>query len=311
MAAVDILMATYNGEQFVGEQIESIQNQSFTDWTLLVSDDCSTDGTLDVVRKMATNDSRISIVSEGVRYGSAARNFLHLLGLSDSPHAMFCDQDDVWLPEKIDRSLRFVSNMEEIWGVDSPILAFSDLQVVNSELDVISESFSKYESLRPDRTLFRQVLAQALGSGSTFIMNRPLIELSACVEQNDVIVMHDWWVSLVAAAFGHIGFIDAPLSLYRQHEHNAVGAGEFSLTAWAKHRSDIRERLLLASRQAGFFAMTFENQLSEKDLKSARFYSKAFISNRLDNLINLVRSAAWKSGLKKLGQVYAALQRNK
>lgn len=74
---IDILMATYNGERFIAEQIESIQRQSYKNWRLLVSDDCSTDGTLDVVRRYAAEDGRIRIVSEGVKHGGLRRIFSH------------------------------------------------------------------------------------------------------------------------------------------------------------------------------------------------------------------------------------------
>ena len=94
-------MATYNGERFIAEQIESIQRQSYKNWRLLVSDDCSTDGTLDVVRRYAAEDGRIRIVSEGVKHGGAKENFFSLMTCSDAPYCMFCDQDDVWLPDKI------------------------------------------------------------------------------------------------------------------------------------------------------------------------------------------------------------------
>lgn len=209
---IDILMATYNGEHFVAEQIESIQAQTYKNWRLLVSDDCSTDGTLDVVRRYAGEDERIGIVSEGVRYGGAKENFFALMAKSDAPYVMFCDQDDVWLPEKVEKSLEALRKLENEHSADKPLLVFCDMKVVDSELSVIHESFEKYQNLDPRRTEFPHVLAQALGAGCTFIMNRTLLSKAYHCSDKAAVDMHDWWVSIIASAFGKIAFVDESLT---------------------------------------------------------------------------------------------------
>ena len=162
---IDILMATFNGERFVGEQIESIQAQSYRNWRLLVSDDCSSDGTLDVVRRYAANDERIRIVSEGVRYGGAKENFFALMGKSEAPYVMFCDQDDVWLSRKVEKTFILMNGMEDGYSAKLPLLVFTDMKVVDAELNVIAESFEAFSSIDPSRTALPYVLAQSLGAG--------------------------------------------------------------------------------------------------------------------------------------------------
>ena len=101
MAKIDILMATYNGAKYVATQIRSLQSQTFTDWRLLIHDDGSSDDTLNVLRHFAQSDARIVLLEDGVQCHGPARNFMHLLQHSDSPFVMFCDQDDIWLENKV------------------------------------------------------------------------------------------------------------------------------------------------------------------------------------------------------------------
>ena len=204
---IDILMATYNGERFIGEQIESIQRQTYDNWRLLVSDDCSTDGTLDVVRDFASEDVRINIVSEDVRRGGAKENFFSLMSCSDARYCMFCDQDDVWLPSKIADTFEVIRDLEGEWP-DVPLLVFTDMEVVDGNLGTIHKSFGQYSSIDPSRTKFSQVVAQSLGAGCTMMVNAAARETSLKIQSTDDVIMHDWWVTLVAAAFGHIGYLD-------------------------------------------------------------------------------------------------------
>ncbi|MBR1732901.1 MAG: glycosyltransferase, partial [Alloprevotella sp.] len=97
MAKIDILLAAYNNAAYLPAQIRSLQNQTFTDWRLLVHDDGSADDTVGVVREFASADSRITLIEDGVTFHSAQGNFMHLLPFSDSEFAIFCDGDDIWL----------------------------------------------------------------------------------------------------------------------------------------------------------------------------------------------------------------------
>lgn len=105
---IDILLATYNGEQYIHEQIQSIITQKYTNWTLLISDDCSSDDTLNILREYEKMDSRIHIVSHGIRYGSAQANFMSLLSATTAQYISFCDQDDVWDSDKLSRTIRAI-----------------------------------------------------------------------------------------------------------------------------------------------------------------------------------------------------------
>src|SRR5690606_23984523 len=114
------LMATYNGAAYIGEQIGSLQAQTFSNWKLLIHDDGSTDGTLAVIAGFCAKDSRIQVLNDGVKTGGAAANFLHLLRYTESDIVMLCDQDDIWLPEKISTMLI------ELGTIDGPALVYAN-----------------------------------------------------------------------------------------------------------------------------------------------------------------------------------------
>lgn len=265
MAAVDILMATHNGERYVREQVESIQAQTFSDWRLLVSDDCSTDGTLEVMRVMAGTDPRIEVVFEGIRHGSAKSNFMSLLTHVEAPYAMFCDQDDVWLPEKVERTFGKMQELEAAHKPEEPLLVFSDMEVVNERLETTAESFmvsSRFDHLR---TALPQLAAQNVAAGCTMMMNASLVGLCERGVDPDRIAMHDWWAIMVAAAFGRIGYVDDRLSLYRQHGHNEVGANSYSPVERAKDTAFMKEQFAVSVEQAAYFKEVFDGGLSARD----------------------------------------------
>lgn len=224
---VHILMATYNGEKFLSQQIDSILNQSYNDWKLFISDDCSTDGTLEVVNRYITEyPDKIILLSTGQRFGGAKENFIYLFNhCPDADYYMFTDQDDVWLENKI---TLFVDKYKEVQQRKNiGILIYSDLKVVDTELNVISESFINYACLKlPRKYLNSKVLVANYIPGCVMFFDDELRKQIGLLPQE--CGLHDWWLTLYASFFGEIYFIDKSLNLYRQHELNQVGAGDNS-----------------------------------------------------------------------------------
>ena len=109
---VDILMATYNGAAFVEEQVRSIIQQTFTNWRLLIHDDGSIDATMDILHRLAEEDNRIVLIEDGMQHFGVARNFIHLVALSTAPYCMFCDQDDVWQPNKVEKMVHAIEQCD-------------------------------------------------------------------------------------------------------------------------------------------------------------------------------------------------------
>lgn len=218
------MMVTYNGALFISEQIKSIQMQSFDDWLLLVRDDGSTDGTIDILNEAAAGDSRITILDSSFNRGlGPSLNFGAALeaALSTKSDLFFiADQDDVWETDKL---LLQSAQFPLMGGESLPLLVHSDLEVVNQGLDPIHSSLVSYMGLmpRPQKPL-ESLLTRNFVTGCASACNRQLLKASLPIPPDAI--MHDWWLALVAAALGEIRFMDQPLVRYRQHPANSVGA---------------------------------------------------------------------------------------
>ncbi len=255
---IEILLATYNGERFLQEQLDSIFSQSAQNFHLLIRDDGSTDRTLDIIHTAIKQyPEKITLLSDRSHLG-AIKSFSELMCASKAPYVMFADQDDVWLKDKILVTFEKIRQMEEVFGRHQPLLVHTDLKVVDEDLSEISPSYWSYSHLKPrEGTHLNRLVVQNEITGCTVMLNRPLIDL-ACPIFPDC-VMHDWWLGLVAAAFGHIGFINKPLILYRQHGKNTLGAKKFGL-ALIRDRSQIQEKKQL---QVHEFHRRYETILSK------------------------------------------------
>lgn len=306
---VDILLATYNGERFIGEQIESIQAQTHENWRLLVSDDCSSDRTLDVVRGYAADDNRINIVSEGIKHGGAKENFFALMRCSDAHYCMFCDQDDVWLPEKVEKSLLALRALEERERKDLPLLVFCDMKVVDAKLNILSDSFERRSKFDTGRLKLENLIALNIAAGCTMLVNSKLIE--AMLNCNDIskIEMHDWWAMLVASAMGCIYYVDTPLSLYRQHDDNEVGSKKYSPLRRARQLDFMISQMNSTIDQAYEFLTSFGPFLTLKETRHLNAYCRIrSCNNILFAAINLFKSRCLKRWPRCLGQFYIAVK---
>ncbi len=221
--AISICMATYNGEQFLRQQMESIIAQSNQDWQLLIRDDGSDDNTVRIVEDYAGRlPGRISLVADnGSRLG-ASLNFGKLLEYADTEYIMFSDQDDVWLPNKIELTLNAMKAAEQIYP-DKPILIHTDLQVMDSELNTIANSMWTYQKLFPEAgDDLNRIMAQNVVTGCTIMINRKARAVSTPVPGEAV--MYDWWLALNVCRYGKIVYVSIPSILYRQHSSNRLGA---------------------------------------------------------------------------------------
>jgi glycosyltransferase involved in cell wall biosynthesis len=221
--SIDILLATYNGQEYLAEQIDSILVQSSQDWQLLIRDDESSDNTLSIIRDyLSRYSSKIKLIEDNDRHIGAKFNFQRLLEHSTAEYIMFCDQDDVWLKQKIEVTLKAMRISEENYP-NKPILVHSDLIVVDEHLKKIDDSLWSYQKNWPRKNDdLSRIIFQNIATGCTIMINRKAKNVSMPIPKDAI--MHDWWIALKVAELGKIVHISDQLVLYRQHSGNLVGA---------------------------------------------------------------------------------------
>jgi glycosyltransferase involved in cell wall biosynthesis len=237
---VEVLLATYNGERFLREQVDSILKQDYGDLQVLARDDGSSDGTVEILSQYAQKfPDRFRVLPAGPATGRAGENFLLLMKASTAGYICFADQDDVWLPDKVRRTKQAMDQLESRWGPDIPLLVFTDLRVVDDQLRVLHHSFWAHQRIEPEYVYrLAALLRQNVVTGCTAMLNRILVDLSLRMPKDTP--MHDQWIGLLASAMGRVGILKAQTVLYRQHDRNVIGADQRSKSLSAVVRK-IRE----------------------------------------------------------------------
>lgn len=235
---IDILMATYNGEKYLKEQIDSILNQTYSNFDLYISDDFSNDSTTQILKEYSEKDDRIKLILNDQNYGSN-ENFKKLLKHVKSKYFMFADQDDVWLNDKIEKTFNKLV-------IDKSDLVFTDLKVVDSELNTIHESFNmlkKYKNKilkclnKPNLVYLYNVV-----TGCTIMCKSKFIEQFLQIKSNDKNILHDHILPLIVSQNGKVSYLNEITILYRQHGNNQVGTKRY-VDRFEKF-DDVREHLI-------------------------------------------------------------------
>ena len=301
---ISILMATYNGESYIGEQIESLLAQMVQDFALYIRDDCSTDNTYAIAQTYAQAHPGKIVVSRGQENsGSAKHNFMCLMiEHNRDDYIMLCDQDDVWLPDKVEKTFKKLQEMEKKHGIETPLLVHTDLCVVDGALRVVEPSFKAAMNADYSKTGLNQLLVQNTLTGCTAMYNRALAELLR--EEPPYMVMHDWWLMLVAAAFGKIGQLDEQTILYRQHSQNQIGAKNVNTLRYKLdrffHGEEVRAALRQTYGQSESFLSVYGEMLSPDQRNLLRQYMET---------PKLSKLARWKR-VRSLGTLKNGFSRN-
>lgn len=295
---VEILLATYNGERYIRQQLDSILNQDYENWLVRACDDASTDDTYEILTEYKEKfPDKFIMEKRQTGFGSAKLNFAHLIKNSSCDYVMCCDQDDVWLPNKISLTLQEMKKNEK---AGLPVLVHTDLKVVDAELNVVSESFFEHSNYNK-KPQYKDLLIQNHVTGCTMMMNRPLVDLVNLQKDYDDILMHDWLAAIVAAGLGKVAFVDCPTMLYRQHAVNSVGAKKYGfalLISKLRNRS-IKKSLIAATRQAEQIANTYEHQLDKQLYQLTYQYSQIFKKNKIQRIQFYFSNKVWKKGLPR------------
>ena len=275
-----VLLAAYNGEKDLPLLLTSLREQTFSSFTVLMQDDGSSDGTKILLEETAKQDSRFLFGCHQGGHLGAAGNFLSLLRQADADRILFCDQDDLWEAEKIETLSRAMDQAEAESAPGTPLLVHSDCYLMDKDGHQTADSFFRHQGWDPSALTLPRLLVQNNVTGCTLMMNRPLAVLVSAHAKAKELFMHDWFVALTAAAFGRIVFIDRPLTGYRQHESNAIGASRTGLLSRGIRalgkRKDARRRILLTYTHTLVFRKLYEGELPE----DADHLTSAYLATR-------------------------------
>lgn len=256
--AVQILLSTWNGERWLPELLKSLEQQSCQDWQLLVRDDGSSDQTLHLLLDwQAAHPQQVAGVLRDGRHLGSKLSFSHLVDISSARYLLFCDQDDIWFPEKVELQYTALRRLEAQYGADTPLLVHSDLAVVDQHKELLTASFWEYRHFDVQQRKQAYLLNNVV-TGCAAAFNRAAAELAFPLPVEAM--EHDRWLGLVCAWFGQVLPQPHPLLLYRQHEANLIGAEPGSLAG-------LGERVDAWSRQAEAFLHCFGDRLEAADYR--------------------------------------------
>lgn len=270
---IDILLATYNGGNYIREQLKSIFNQSYKDFTLIIRDDLSTDNTLSIIEEFRVlYPEKIIVLTDELGRLGASNSFMTLLKYSNADYVMFCDQDDVWLENKIELTIKKMKG-EEKGKINFPLMVFTDLKVVDEKMEIISRSFWDYQKL--DISIiqnWKKLLAQNVITGCTIMINKYAKQIVLPFKFENKI-MHDQWIGVNVSKYGEIYFIENPTILYRQHSNNVDGAHLFNF-------SYVKNKMLKFKNNISFF-YTFQRYFNDVSLIELIYFKMTLTLKRL------------------------------
>lgn len=225
---IQILLACYNGEKFLAEQLDSLLSQSMQNFEILIRDDGSADKTLFILKEYQKRFcEKIHLIPSCKRLGVVG-NFNALLEASTADYLLFSDQDDVWLKDKVKLIYNALKEGEDTYGKITPLLVHTDLIVVDSNKNIMSPSFWRFSKLDPIKgQSLNRLLVQNTVTGCAMGINRALLTKATPIPGGAC--MHDWWLALAATLTGHIIALPESTLLYRQHANNMLGVKTSSL----------------------------------------------------------------------------------
>lgn len=309
-AEVGILLATYNGEKYISAQIDSLLSQTYTNWKLFIRDDGSIDRTADIILEYASKDERISIVEDDKNNLGSCQNFAALLNFIRGRfnYIMFCDQDDYWLPFKIDETLSYMQRMEAQHGEKKPLLVYTNFKYVDNNLrEIVSKK--NFQATQISKLTFGHLLAQNPAYGCTMMLNRALQDIinPIPIEAEN----HDYWAALTASALGKIFYLNKPTILYRQHNNNiSTNYNSNSLVKRLKRIvlqrksfDDARRKIKMAQA----FRDLFVNQLKRNDKIILSDYISFGTGNKISMVCKNIRNGVARQTLAQTFLFYLSI----
>lgn len=266
---IDVLMATYNGEKHLKQQIESILNQTYNNINLIISDDCSKDSTVQILKEYEKKDNRITVYVQEQNLGYI-KNFEFLLTKVKNEIYMLSDQDDVWKTNKIENTYNKLKQ-------EKADFVFTDLEVVDINLKQIYSSFNDFMKLTRKIKKYngyeRQYLYNCV-TGCTIMSRKQFIDKILPLPSNSKYLVHDMWMGLIVSIYGKVVYLDEKTIYYRQHGNNQIGANKLS----QKLKTFEEVRNFFIDIKLGIFEGYVENnkkfpeRLRNKNVQALKYY---------------------------------------
>lgn len=229
---VEVLLTTYNTNlKYLKEQIESILNQTYKNISLIISDDCSTKNEVkEILKEYEKKDDRVKLFLQEKNLGYN-KNFEFLLKKSEAKYIMFCDHDDIWYKDKVEKSLKKLIEKD----VD---LVYCNARQINQDGKIIHEDYFKYKNMPLVEGKSKLAIARYIGIGCSQIITKDVRD--KMIPFLDSVMAHDWLASFIANENKGISYIDEPLFEYRLHENNVFGGRslEQNLTRWKEENGN-------------------------------------------------------------------------
>lgn len=302
MDTIDILLATYNGEKYLREQLISIENQTYKNWYLIVRDDGFSDDTVNILENFKKKyPNKVKIINDGTSSGCAKNNFFKLMNYSENEYISCCDQDDIWLDNKLEIMYQELKKLENENTCQIPLLVHCDLYVVDQNMNILSKSFFDYSLFNKKAETINCFLLENYVTGCAMMFNRKLKDYMLKEYDLNKIYMHDWLAALIAYSFGKGKFINKSLIKYRQHENNSVGAKSArnvsTMISNAKKGFKFARKVVTDTYdQTGEFYRINKSEVDERNLKIIKEYANLKNKNKISRLI-FYR----KNNIKKIG----------
>ncbi|MCY7485306.1 glycosyltransferase family 2 protein [Paenibacillus alvei] len=266
---VQVLVSTYNGEKYLAEQLNSLLEQTYPHTFITIRDDGSSDSTVSVIKEYVSEfpDKIEAIYGENVGVIASFFELLSCYMHSDADYICFCDQDDVWMTDKLERGVSSLNGDLE----NTPMMYLTATQMVNDSLQLLNT----WPPIPQRGPSFFNALVENIAVGATIMLNRSAVKhITENLPNTESIVMHDWWVYLFVSAYGKVIYDDKPSIYYRQHENNVVGGQQGFLdkwkTKWGNYKKHSVQKILW--RQAKEFERCWGEQLiSEMKIELRQF----------------------------------------
>ena len=265
VAPIEVVLPTYNGVLYLEAQITSIHNQTLRPERVLLRDDGSSDGTQALITELQQRyGTWLQVLPADGNLGCTA-NVNRLLEATTAPYVALADQDDLWMPEKLEQSHILMQQLEACHGT-IPLLVHSDLELVDLAGRPMGCRYLQRQRLDPQRTQPADLAFTNVVTGCTVLINRALRDRAMPIPQQAL--MHDWWLAQVASAFGRIELLPHPTVCYRQHGSNLLGAQGLDFAYWRQRFAQLVAdpaaggSMRAVLKQAAVFEERFEEPLS-------------------------------------------------